>query len=158
MMRERSVQCYAEVVGLGAKVQGFVVVVDFLLMFSIQLAVETTALAQHPFHCIPVSISMQVAKSSTYAHFLDTEAGKSLNAFSSCGNGQVFQFLHIPRGNAQSEEVAWIVTVIGRTAGNSRGIGNICFLMVLRLGSSPNNNTLGLWANSSFATEKPYNS
>jgi len=95
-----------------------------------------------------------VAKSSTYTYFLDTVVGKSLNAFSSCGNGQVFQFLHIPRENVQAEEVTWIVTVIGRTAGNSHGTGNIYFLMVLRLGSSPNNNTLGLWANSYFATEK----
>jgi len=58
MIRERSVQRYSEVVGIGAKVQGFVVEVDFLLMFSIQLAVETTALAQHPFLCLPVAISM----------------------------------------------------------------------------------------------------
>ena len=33
-IRERPVQRHSEVFGLGAKVQGFVVAVDFLLMFS----------------------------------------------------------------------------------------------------------------------------
>ena len=96
MIRERSVRRYSKVVALGAKVQGFVVVVDFLLMFSIQFAVETTALAQHPSTACQSPSACMVAKSSTYAYFLDTVVGKSLNALSSCDNGQVFQFLHIP--------------------------------------------------------------
>ena len=79
-IRERPVQRYSEIFELGAERHGFVVVFDFHLTFSFLVKMEGCqhrfcdaelylpslevftyschVLGQHPFHCVPVSISM----------------------------------------------------------------------------------------------------
>jgi len=56
-VRERSVECFSEVFGLGPEEQGFIAVVDFQLMFSFLVEMED---CQHCFCTRPLSFNFQV--------------------------------------------------------------------------------------------------
>ena len=100
-LRERPVQRYSEVLGLGAKGQGFVVVFNFKFTFSFLVVVEVEG-CRHCFvvlsfsfqiwrHSPTVAMSMfstpstacqypsacVIARSSAYAYFLETVVGRS---------------------------------------------------------------------------------
>ena len=93
-IRERPVQRYSEVFGLGAEGQGFVVVVDFQLTFNILVKVEgcrhrfvvlsfifqvwrysptaAISLLCTPSNACQSPSACMIARSSTYAYFLET--------------------------------------------------------------------------------------